>query len=382
MFERAREYLKLGAGRPPGTMWAMEKAYFELRRRYPGKEEYAYLRLALQTRYPEKSGSEITELVSDCRSLDDAIVKAVGVDFGHHVALRIRMDVLWNLPACSRCGKYRALSTTDNLCFGCRKFPGFAACTKCRLYWDDYPRICQHCGGAVWQITDGPGVPIIPVGGDDRPVHQDSPTVSEGANDASQEQLRVKESEALANLVVQLQNLEKRCAAVWDASVRERRQYRQLRRVDPEAAREFVHQARSPGVEDATLIGDLDRFLDALSTLYLGADAEVEAHKRLLGNVHGYAARAASKLKQAGTPEWLLRGLVAVSIDDGRSCQDYAFVLGQLYRNALDCGLKPSEFFSVVAKLSDNEMRGVLENFESSQDFAVFVRPYIGKNKS
>jgi hypothetical protein len=76
------------------------------------------------------------------------------------------MNVLWNLPACSRCVKYRALSTTDDLCYGCRNYPGFAACTKCRLFWDDGAVFCQHCGGKLWKITDGPGVPIIPLGSD------------------------------------------------------------------------------------------------------------------------------------------------------------------------------------------------------------------------
>lgn len=96
----------------------------------------------------------------------------------------------------------------------------------------------------------------------------------------------------------------------------------------------------------------------------------------MLGNIHGYAARTASKLKQERNPECLLRGLAAVSIDDGRSCQEYGHVLGSLYKNALECRLKPSEFFSVVAKFSNNEARSVLENFESSSDFAVFVGPY------
>ena len=32
----------------------MERTYFELRHKYPGKDEYAYLRLALQSRYPDK----------------------------------------------------------------------------------------------------------------------------------------------------------------------------------------------------------------------------------------------------------------------------------------------------------------------------------------
>jgi hypothetical protein len=53
-----------------------------------------------------------------------------------------------------------------------------------------------------------------------------------------------------------------------------------------------------------------------------------------------------------------------------------------LYKNALDRGLEPSQFFSLVSKLSDSEMRGALQNFESSKDFAIFVRPYIGGRKT
>jgi len=163
MLGRAKEYLKFGVGRPPGTIWFMEKAYFDLRRNYPGRQEYAYLRLALQSRYPDKTDEQIQQLTSDCSNLDDAIVKAVALDFGHPVAVRVRMDVLWNLPFCSRCGKYRSLSMADPLCYGCRNYPGFAACVRCHLYWDDYPVFCQVCGGKLWRITDGDGVPIIPV---------------------------------------------------------------------------------------------------------------------------------------------------------------------------------------------------------------------------
>jgi hypothetical protein len=46
MFERAREYLQFGAGRSSGTILALERAYFEFRRKYPGKDVYGYLRLA------------------------------------------------------------------------------------------------------------------------------------------------------------------------------------------------------------------------------------------------------------------------------------------------------------------------------------------------
>jgi primosomal protein N' len=164
MFERLKEYLKFGAGKPTGTIWAMERAYFELRRRYPGKEEYAYLRLTLQSRYPGKP-NEVVQLASECHDLEDLIVKAIAMDFGHAVAVKARMNGLWNLPPCSRCRKYRALSMTDALCYGCRKYAGFAACTKCHLYWDDAPGHCQQCGSKLWKITDGPGVAMIPLGG-------------------------------------------------------------------------------------------------------------------------------------------------------------------------------------------------------------------------
>ena len=94
MLERATEYLMFGAGRPPGTMWAMERAYFEFRRKYSGKDEYAYFRLALESRYPDKPTEQIHELLSECRSLDDIIVKAVALDFDQSVAVQIRMNVL------------------------------------------------------------------------------------------------------------------------------------------------------------------------------------------------------------------------------------------------------------------------------------------------
>lgn len=94
MFERLKAYLK-NTGKPTGTMWAMERAYFELRRRYPGKEEYAYIRLTLQSRYPDKP-EQVVQLASECRDLEDAIVKALAMDFGYAIAVQARMNGLWN----------------------------------------------------------------------------------------------------------------------------------------------------------------------------------------------------------------------------------------------------------------------------------------------
>ena len=92
------DYLKFGAGRPPGTMWAMEKSYFEWKYKLPNSTEYAYLRLALQSRYPLRQ--DISEIVSRCRTLDDAILEAVRLDFGDFAA-RMFKPALEAFPLCS-----------------------------------------------------------------------------------------------------------------------------------------------------------------------------------------------------------------------------------------------------------------------------------------
>lgn len=161
MLKRANEHLVSRAGNPFGVLWAMERAYFDSRRRFPGRDEDVYLRLALQSRYPEKDSNQLSALASDCHNLEDVMVKAIVVDFSPGIAAATRVKVLENLPPCVRCGKYRALSTTDDLCYACRNYPGFSACTHCHLDWDDSPNFCQQCGRKLWRLTDGPGVPKI-----------------------------------------------------------------------------------------------------------------------------------------------------------------------------------------------------------------------------
>ncbi|HTR24498.1 MAG TPA: hypothetical protein VMI10_10975 [Terriglobales bacterium] len=270
--------------------------------------------------------------------------------------------------------------------YGCRNYAGFAACTSCHLFWDDNPSFCQRCGGKVWNVTDGPGVPIIPLEHEPdvipdsfkKPpqnlVEEALYGVGEGTDD-------------FVKVVAQVDALEARCERVWDASIRQRREYRHLRRIDPNLARESQQGAAvEADAADTTLVKDVDRFFDKLCAMYLGGDSArrveirslMESNKRLLEGLDNYAGREAKKLRQTGDPEHLLRGLAAISIDDGRSCQKYGFTLGQLYRIATEHGLEPSGFFATVAKLSDNEMRGVLENFQSSEDFSIFVKPYLG----
>jgi hypothetical protein len=49
-------------------------------------------------------------------------------------------------------------------------------------------------------------------------------------------------------------------------------------------------------------------------------------------------------VKRTGSPEFLLRGLAAVSIDNDRSFQNFGIVLGELYRNATEHGLDASSW--------------------------------------
>jgi hypothetical protein len=134
-------------------------------------------------------------------------------------------------------------------------------------------------------------------------------------------------------------------------------------------ARESLAEA-NPNA-DATLVSDLDQFFDTLCSMYLGADSErrveirslLESNPRLLGNLYNYAGRAANRLRSTGRTEFLLRGLAASSIDDGRDCRGYGDVLARLYLSASDHGLAPSGAFSTVAQLSDLNTRGFIENF-------------------
>lgn len=146
MLKQFIEYLKYGAGRPPGTMWAMEKCYFDWKHRYPNRTEYAYLLLTLRSRYPLKS--EVDEIASRCQNLDDAIIEAVRLDFGDFVTQLFR-PALEAFPLCSACGQNRALSTTDTLCYGCRNFGDLIPCHRCRLYWRRDQNFCGQCGAPL-----------------------------------------------------------------------------------------------------------------------------------------------------------------------------------------------------------------------------------------
>jgi hypothetical protein len=153
MFQNVIEYLQYGAGRPFGTVWSMEKAYFKLRRKYPVKEEVVYIKGSLLSRYPDRPASQINEIARGCTCIEDAIFEAVRLDFGDSIAARVKF-ALFDFPACSQCGKYLALSGTSALCYGCRMYSNFRACSACNLFWDDHSKTCPRCGKDLWKITD------------------------------------------------------------------------------------------------------------------------------------------------------------------------------------------------------------------------------------
>ncbi|HKM81129.1 MAG TPA: hypothetical protein VJY15_09235 [Candidatus Acidoferrum sp.] len=386
MFKRATEYLVFGFGRPFGVVWATEKAYFDFRRRFPNREEQFYLELAIQSRYPEKASNEVSALVSDCHNLEDAMVKAISIDFSPSVGAAIRTNVLPNIPPCVRCGKYKALSATDDLCYGCRKYPGFAACTHCHLYWDDSPNFCQKCGGKLWRLTDGPGIPMfqrvdgilyvrnVPL---ETASAEESPAEGSGQSsnrtDALASQQKEEEKQFL-DLAMQAESLAGRCAKVWNESLADRRAYRAIRRIGPVAARNMVLATTKAVPTDETLVDDLDTYFDAVCDFYVRCSvrdradirAVIGSSKRLAGNLHNYAGRCANRLKETGGSEFFLRGLAATSLDNGGTGQDFEYILDWLWKSAVIHGFDARDAFLNLAKMSERETRDLFEGFVKS----------------
>lgn len=82
-------------------------------------------------------------------------MEAVRLDFGDFVAQTFK-PALHAFPLCSKCGQYRALSTADTLCYGCRNFADLVVCHTCRLYWQKRAKFCQKLGGRLDSTTNKP----------------------------------------------------------------------------------------------------------------------------------------------------------------------------------------------------------------------------------
>jgi hypothetical protein len=280
-------------------------------------------------------------------------VEAVRLDFGE-VAANLFRPALEAFPVCTRCGQFRALSTNDSLCYGCRKYGGMRVCTTCRLYWAADSVCCQKCGGTLGDA-----------------VHA----------------ARVEpEEDDFAKLMADAELLESRCERPYSSDAARRRQYREMRRRDPELARQSPNDIDSYPEPDRTLNSDLDRFYNAICLIYLSSlhrGAEIRAllgaNKRLLQELYSYAFRRASEFVNTGNKDTLLCGIAAASIDNGRGTRNFDDPLGKLYRAAEERGLDPSFFFFLAACCSENDTRYKLENFEQSEYFVRFVKPHMRK---
>ena len=132
---------------------------------------------------------------------------------------------------------------------------------------------------------------------------------------------------------------------------------------------------------------------DEICDLYARSDAPRCAiirgvvHERearvLLEEYVGYASRL---LKQGGRPEWLERGIAAISIDDQRrDYRDWLMSLGDLYVSAHAAHLDPSPVLKRMAVRSNPERhraaptatRDALNNFEDSAYFATSISPQL-----
>jgi hypothetical protein len=99
-----------------------------------------------------------------------------------------------------------------------------------------------------------------------------------------------------------------------------------------------------------------------------------------------YVAHASEVLKRGGRPEWLERGVAAVSIDDQRhDYRDWLMSLGDVYLSARTAHLDPSPVMKRMAERSNPERhtaaptptREALGNFEDSAYFVTSILPQL-----
>lgn len=199
-------------------------------------------------------------------------------------------------------------------------------------------------------------------------------------------------TEDYVTLVSRVQELESRCSKVWQRGLEQRRNYRKLRRESSTAGRHLLEIQQETTMLDETLVKDIDAFMDGLCAVYLGADAQLrleirallEGNARLLGNVYNYSSRAAAELQKTGKPLFLLKGLLAASIDNNGSHRDWEWILGDLYFAASQGRIDPVPYFRFVAGLSSGEpdgIRSTLEEFQDTSHYRTFVLPRLRENR-
>ena len=224
-----------------------------------------------------------------------------------------------------------------------------------------------------------------------RPAETTLPLANEGPVDnfsnaasSTRDPFPLPLTEDYVTLVGRVQELEFRCSKVWQRGLEQRRNYRKVRHESIAAARHLLEIEQETAVLDGVLVNDIDAFMNGLCAVYLATDSELrleirgllESNPRLLGNVYNYSGRAAAELKQTGKPLFLLRGLLAASIDNNSSHRDWEWILGDLYLASSQKRIDPVPYFKFVAGLSSNEpdgLRSMLAGFQDTNHYRTYV---------
>lgn len=180
---------------------------------------------------------------------------------------------------------------------------------------------------------------------------------------------------------------------LWQQQVRD-----ELRRLlDPTkaAAGQYSHGEQNDTLRQAMAkAGDgprreINHAVDQLCLLYLNRDKAGREEIRLflgtqqhiLHDLWGYIHRAAVKLREEGSEQWLRFGAAVASVEDLRTDHhDTLDGLGDLYLAATEVGFSASKVFKEVGELcSDREpsIREILNNFESTPYFLQEVQPQL-----
>ena len=137
---------------------------------------------------------------------------------------------------------------------------------------------------------------------------------------------------------------------------------------------------------------EINHAIDQLCLLYLNTDvAGRERIREFLGgqphilhDLWGYIHRAAVKLREGGSEQWLRFGAAVASMEDLRTDHhDTLDGLGDLYLAGTEARFETSKVFKEVSGLcSEKEpsIRQILDNFESTPYFLQEVQPQLARH--
>jgi hypothetical protein len=193
-----------------------------------------------------------------------------------------------------------------------------------------------------------------------------------------------------------LQSLEKHPADMQGVSDHEPHKQVKLAEAIGYAARHYKRPFYSLDKPDT--LAELLSELHDLCSIYLQAPARQRSNMReAIGkdkdarrSLACYIAMAIEEFYSTGQPTWLVRGLVAISIEDlRRDFRDSFGELGLLYQYAVRAGIDPTPYFRAVGDLSNPQVpahsfltkstRAILLGFQDLSYFKASVLPKLNQ---